>query len=255
MIKKLSYLVIFALSLFLASCTNERDTVKSKVVDSDHKILIFSKTEGWRHDSIEAGHEAITKIASENNVSVTSTEDASYFTTDNLQNYEAVVFLNTTETIFNDNQREAFKNYIQSGGGFVGIHSASDTEYDWPWYNNLVGAYFESHPNNPNVREAALIVHNHNHTSTSMLPERWERADEWYNFQDLNEDVTVLISLDTDSYEGSAHPGNHPVAWFHEFDGGRSFYTALGHTIDSFSEELFLDHLWGGIEYSMGREL
>lgn len=245
-------LLITCVGLFFIGCANERETTDSGISGSDeYQILIFSKTEGWRHDSIEAGHEAITNLAAENNMSVTSTEDASYFTLENLQKYDAVVFLNTTETIFDENQREAFKSYIQSGGGFVGIHSASDTEYDWPWYNGLVGAYFESHPNNPNVREASLIVHNRDHSSTHMLPETWERADEWYNFQDMSEDIDVLISLDTDSYEGSNHPGKHPVAWFHEYDGGRSFYSALGHTIESYSEELFLEHFWGGIEYAM----
>ncbi len=253
--KYLSLLILLTVSgLFLSACANEKKTTSTEINDTNGKILIFSKTEGWRHDSIEAGHEAITNIASSNNVSVTSTEDASYFTIENLLNYDAVLFLNTTETVFNDNQRGAFKEYIQSGGGFVGIHSASDTEYDWPWYNKLVGAYFESHPNNPNVRDASLNVHSHDHLSTSMLPKTWERADEWYNFKDMNENVNVLISLDTDSYEGSAHPGNHPVAWYHEYDGGRSFYTALGHTIESYSEELFLEHIWGGIEYAMRRE-
>lgn len=253
--KNLSLLLLLIFSgIFLSSCENEKETTHSEIIDAEGQILIFSKTEGWRHDSIEAGQEAITRIASKNNVSVTTTEDASYFTTENLQDYDAVIFLNTTESIFNDNQREAFKGYIQNGGGFAGIHSASDTEYNWPWYNNLVGAYFESHPNNPNVRDAALIVHNHDHSSTSMLPEIWERADEWYNFQDMNEDVHVLISLNTSSYEGSTHLGNHPVAWFHEYNGGRAFYTALGHTTESYSEELFMEHVWGGIEYAMGRE-
>lgn len=115
----------------------------------------------------------------------------------------------------------------------------------------MVGAYFESHPSNPNVRDASLIVHNQDHSSTRVLPETWERADEWYNFQDMSEDVNILISLDTDSYEGSKHPGDHPLAWFHEYDGGRVFYTALGHTIDSFSDDLFLGHIWGGIEFAM----
>lgn len=249
-----SVLLAIFCGLFFSGCANEKDTTSTEINNTEGQILIFSKTEGWRHDSIEAGHVAITKLASTNNISVTSTEDASYFTTENLEKYDAVIFLNTTETVFNDNQRGAFKEYIQSGGGFAGIHSASDTEYDWPWYNKLVGAYFESHPNDPNVRDASLIVHDHDHPSTSMLPETWQRADEWYNFQDMNEDVNVLISLDTDSYEGSAHPGNHPVAWYHEYDGGRSFYTALGHTIESYSEELFLEHLWGGIKYAMGME-
>lgn len=134
----------------------------------------------------------------------------------------------------------------------MGIHSASDTEYDWPWYGRLVGAYFSNHPNNPNVRDAVINVVEAGHPATEMLPERWERTDEWYNFRELPDHVNVLLTLDTDTYEGSGHPGYHPVAWYHEYDGGRAFYTALGHTIESYSEELFLKHVWGGIRYAMG---
>lgn len=216
------------------------------------RILVFSKTEGWRHDSIEAGRDAIISLGTAHGVVVEASEDARLFTDAQLTRYRAVIFLNTTGTLFNDEQRAAFKRYIQRGGGFVGIHSAADTEYDWKWYNMLVGAYFKNHPHDPNVRTAVLHIIDSEHRSTEHLPRQWERADEWYNFRDMNTNVTVLITIDTDSYEGSEHPNNHPVAWYHEFDGGRSFYTALGHTIESFSEELFLQHVWGGIEYAMG---
>lgn len=223
--------------------------------NEDYSVLLFTKTEGWRHDSIEAGVEAIYQLGNENGFEVTWSEDSGYFTEENLSKYDSIIFLNTTLNLFNENQRSAFRKYIQSGGGFVGIHSATDTEYDWPWYGDLVGAYFDNHPSRPNVREAVIEVVYSDHLSTRHLSERWVRSDEWYNFGYINEDVHVLLRLDTDSYEGSDHPGNHPIAWYHEFDGGRSFYTGLGHTIESFSEPLFLKHLLGGIQYAMDMKL
>jgi type 1 glutamine amidotransferase len=218
------------------------------------RILIFSKTEGWRHDSIGSGREALISLGNTHGVTVETSEDAGVFTHENLARYDTVVFFNTIGTIFTDHQRQAFEEYISNGGGFVGIHSATVTENEWEWYIKLVGANFTNHPDNPNVRDAVLQVVNRSHPATKVLPERWERADEWYNFRDMNKDVNVLITIDTDSYEGSDHPGYHPIAWYHDFDGGRSFYTALGHTIESFSDELFLKHIWGGIEYAMGRK-
>ena len=244
--------LLLTLLLFTA-CGDGADQPPDQVLESsDKSILIFSKTEGWRHESIEVGQSAIAEMALDNGVAVTTTEEAGYFTAGNLALHDVVIFLNTTETIFEDEQREAFKEYIQNGGGFVGIHSAADTEYDWPWYGELVGAYFESHPSDPNVREATIFVEDSNHLSTEMLPNEWERSDEWYNFQELPDHTNILLTLDTDSYEGSEHPGNHPVAWYHDYDGGRAFYTALGHTEASYSEDLFLQHIWGGIQYAMG---
>ena len=135
----------------------------------------------------------------------------------------------------------------------MGIHAASDTEYDWPWYGRMVGAYFDSHPNNPNVRTATLEVVNPNHPATSHLDDRWERSDEWYNFREINPDIEVLINLDEDSYEGGTNGEFHPIAWFHEYEGGRVFYTGGGHTSSSFDEPDFQQHLLGGIEYCLNR--
>lgn len=250
---KNSLLVSVLLSaVMIMGCANEK-LAESSIPDTDHKveILVFSKTDGWRHDSIEAGQEAIKQLGEENDAFVHVTEDASVFNKSTLDRFDAVVFLNTTETIFNDDQREAFRQYIRNGGGFVGIHAATDTEYNWPWYNRLVGAYFDGHPA---VQSATLNVVDSNHLSTSMLPEQWVRTDEWYDFRDFNEAVNILITIDPDSYEGSDHVGTHPMAWYHEFEGGRSFYTGLGHTIEGFSEDLYLQHLWGGIEYAIGNE-
>lgn len=243
-------LVVFS---FSSGIDDEQKRSFQKVENQDYNsVLVFSKTEGWRHDSIEAGVEAIYQLGNENDFEVTWTEDSEYFTEESLSQYSAVIFLNTTLTLFDSDQRIAFQTYIQNGGGFIGIHSAADTEYDWPWYGELVGAYFESHPNRPNVREALINVIDANHPSTEHLPQRWLRSDEWYNFGYMNDQTNVLLRLDTDSYEGSEHPGNHPIAWYHEFDGGRAFYTGSGHTIESFSEPYFLEHLLGGIQYAMG---
>jgi type 1 glutamine amidotransferase len=245
---KLILLIILSATLLLmhTSCQDRPDMTSSR-------ILVFSKTEGWRHDSIEPAIEAITTMGRKEGIVVDTSEDAGIFTADNLARFDAVVFLNTSGTIFNDDQRAAFRRYIQNGGGFVGIHGATDTEYEWEWYNRLVGAYFASHPDNPNVRDAVLQIVDSSHPATAHLPVRWEWADEWYNFSDMNESVNVLITIDTDSYEGSAHPGNHPIAWYHQYDGGRAFYTGLGHTIESFSDTLFLQHILGGIQYATGR--
>jgi len=239
-------------SIVLTGCNNNEES-ESRIDGQDEQhILVFSKTDGWRHDSIEAGQEAIQRLGNEYGVRVTVSELAEMFTPDTLSQFDAVVFLNTTESIFNDDQREAFKAFIQNGGGYVGVHSASDTEYEWPWYGELVGAYFDNHP--PGIINADVIVEDHDHPSTSTLPTVWNRDDEWYNFQGFEDHINVLMTLDTETFEGSDHPGYHPIAWYHEFDGGRSFYTALGHTIESYTEDHFLDHLWGGIVYAMGMD-
>lgn len=254
--------LLLVLAVSLTACGGDAQNERSAPAGETHlevegatdRLLVFTKTSGWRHDSIEAGVAAVKQLAQENGFSLTHTEQSDYFTPENLSRYQAVLFLNTTQGVFTeDAQRQAFKAFIQNGGGFAGVHSATDTEYEWPWYGELVGAWFSNHPNNPNVRRAVIEVVNPDHPATRHLPERWEREDEWYNFGFISEATNVLMRLDTDSYEGSDHPGNHPIAWYHDFDGGRAFYTALGHTKASFEEPLFLDHLLGGLLYALGR--
>ncbi len=254
MARFLTFTVLVALSLSALALTAKpnQNTERENIQDADHSVLVFTKTVGWRHASIEPGVKAVKQLGEENNFSVTWTEDPYSFSYENLSSYDAVIFLNTTLDVLDDARQDEFERYIQNGGGFVGIHSAADTEYDWPWYGDLVGAWFNSHPNNPNVRDATVIVVDHNHPATTHLSGNWDRADEWYNFKYFFEDTNKLLKLDTDSYEGSEHPGNHPVSWFHEYDGGRAFYTALGHTSESFSEKAYLDHILGGIQYVMG---
>lgn len=213
------------------------------------KILVFAKTAGFRHASIPKGKEALLLMGKQNNFAVDTTEDAAVFTSKNLQQYDAVVFLSTTGDVLNNEQQAAFENYIRSGKGFVGIHAATDTEYGWPWYCKLVGANFASHPKQ---QKAMLHVTVAAHPSTKHLPKAWERFDEWYNFKNQNADVKVLLTIDEKSYLGGKNGDPHPMAWYHAYDGGRAFYTALGHTDESYKEEAFLKHVLGGIHYAMG---
>lgn len=239
---RLKFLIlIFAALITLASCS-----------DDSPRILVFTKTAGYYHESIPTGIEAIQKLGAENGFSVDTTRDASKFTEHELKKYQAVVFLSTTLNVLNADQQVAFERYIQAGGGYVGIHAAADTEYDWPWYNRLVGAYFLSHPA---IQPAGITVIDTSHLSMKGLPARWERTDEWYNYKSIYSGIHVLAELDEQSYEGGANGAHHPIAWYHEYDGGRSFYTGGGHTKEAYSEPLFLKHVLGGIKYAMGENV
>ncbi|RZM24796.1 MAG: ThuA domain-containing protein [Pedobacter sp.] len=216
------------------------------------KVLVFCKTAGFHHSSIEVGKAAIIKLGQENKFDVDTTSNADRFSNDGLKQYAAVVFLSTTGNALDDTQQSAFEHYIKSGGGFVGIHAATDTEYDWPWYGNLVGAYFVKHPEQ---QEATLNIVDRKSIATKHLPATWTRKDEWYNFNWMTkEPLHVLITIDENSYKPGqgAMGANHPMSWYHDFDGGRSFYTELGHTEASYSDPLYLKHILGGLQYAIG---
>jgi uncharacterized protein (TIGR03437 family) len=212
------------------------------------RILVFSKTTGFRHDSIPDGIAAIRQLGQQNGFEVDTTEDASAFTDANLSRYQSVVWLSTTGEVLDANQQAAFERYLRNGGGFAGIHSATDTEYNWPWYGGLVGAYFQDHPA---IQQATIRVEDTTHPSTTSLPTNWGRTDEWYNFR-LNPRgrVKVLATLDEGTYNGGGMGADHPIAWCQLYDGGRAWYTAGGHTRESYSESLFRQHLLGGIQFT-----
>ncbi len=216
------------------------------------RVLVFSKTAAYRHESISAGKTALIKLGKDNGFTVDTTENENYFNDDSLKNYSAVIFLSTTGNILNSPQQISFERFIQAGGSYVGIHAAADTEYDWEWYGKLAGGYFKSHPK---IQDATMIVKDRTHLSTKHLDEKWVHKDEWYNYKNLNPDVKVLISLDEKSYTGGENGDNHPIAWYHEFDGGRAFYTGMGHTNEAYSDQLFLKHLLGGIKYAIGNNI
>jgi type 1 glutamine amidotransferase len=212
-------------------------------------LLVFSRTVEYRHDSIPAGVQALTKLASDRGWQLAATEDASKFSDAGLASYNAVIFLSTTGDVLDDAEQAAFERFIRAGKGFIGIHSATDTEYDWAWYGGLVGAYFREHPA---VQAANVVVEDSQNPATAALPNPWPRSDEWYAFKsNPRPNVHVLLSLDEHSYTpGSANMnGDHPVAWCHEYDGGRAFYTALGHTSESFSDPLFMGQLAGAVAW------
>jgi len=212
-------------------------------------IMIFSKTEGFRHGSIEVGLESIKKLGKENGFLVRSTE-VSEVLISNLKNCDAVIFLNTTGDVLNEEQQVKFKEFIKKGKGFVGIHAAADTEYEWPWYGKMVGAYFKSHPKQ---QTAIIDVINNRHLSTLFLDKTWRKFDEWYNFKEIQPSISILMKLDENSYNGGENGMNHPIAWFQQYEGGKIFYTGLGHTDESYFDIKFLKHILGGIEYVLGK--
>jgi type 1 glutamine amidotransferase len=211
---------------------------------------VFTKTAGFRHDSIPAAVAAVRQLGAQNGFGVDQTEDSGAFTDSNLNRYRAVMFLLTTGDVLDDMQQAALQRYIEGGGGFVGVHSAADTEHDWPWYGGLVGTYFVSHPA---IQTAQIDVADPRDASTAGLPAVWTRTDEWYNFaSDPRPSVHVLMTLDERTYDPGegAMGADHPISWWHAYDGGRAWYTAMGHTDSTYAEPLFLGFLLGGIRYA-----
>lgn len=244
MCKSFKIIFICFLAIF-SSCYSKKN------INHHPKILVFSATKGYRHSSIEAGKIALLKMGYKKNWRVDTTEQANKFTEANLKQYKVVIFLNTSGNILNEEQQNAFEKYIHSGGAFIGIHAAADTEYDWPWYNELVGAYFESHPQ---PQKALFKVVSKKHQAVNFMPDSLRREEEIYNFKSFKKElVTVLITVDEKSYTGGTMHSLHPIAWFHKYNGGKAFYTEWGHSSQSFSEENFLQHIEGAIKWAILR--
>lgn len=219
----------------------------------DTNILVLTASTGYQHASTPAGVEALQRLGEQYGYDIDATDDPSDLTEENLKHYKAVIFLNTSGDLLNHNQEVDLQRFLQAGGGFVGIHSAINTETDWAWYGEMIGARYAGHPTVPsNVQPAKLYVVNHDHASTRHLPEVWEHSDEWFNFSEMAEDNHELLAVDELSYKGGTHGVNHAVAWYRSFEGGKVFYTAIGHDEESYEDERFLDHLAGGIQYVMG---
>ena len=218
-------------------------------------VLVFSKTEQFRHGSIEAGVQALEELARQHKFTLVATEDAALFNEENLSRFNVVLFLNTTGNVLNETQQIELNRFIQAGGGYVGVHAAADTEYDWPWYGELVGGWFRGHPSNPNVREGVIQVVDPTHEAAEGLPTPWNAVDEWYDYRSIHPEVNPVLLIDESSYktpEEQPADAPRPISWYREFDGGRMFYTGLGHTEESYADPLFLQHLMGGIRYAAG---
>ncbi len=210
-------------------------------------VLVFSKTAGFRHASIEDGKQMFKKLASENAWMLETTEDAEAFVK-GLPRAKVVVFLSTTGDVLNDEQQKAFEAWYRKGNGYVGIHAAADTEYGWPWYGSLVGAWFKSHPA---IQKANVNMEDTRHATTKGLPNVWPRTDEWYDYRiNPRGAVYVLASLDPSSYTGHSMGQDHPIVWCHSFDGGRSFYSGLGHTAESYTEPAFVGMIANAVKWA-----
>ncbi|WP_271078543.1 ThuA domain-containing protein [Aurantiacibacter sp. MUD61] len=225
-------------------------------------VLVYSRTEGWRHDSIDEAWSAIAAIAHGRGWSVTFTEDSSWFDAERLAQFDAVVWASASGDTLSDPQKASFRSFVENGGGFVGLHSAGDASHTWDWYaQELIGARFIGHPLNPGVRSGTVLIEDGSHLATRDLPERWYRLDEWYSFDtSVRGRFHVLATLDERSYvrgawvDGNPIPAadDHPIVWNRCVGEGRSFYSAMGHTAESYSEEGMRNLIAGGISWAMG---
>lgn len=218
------------------------------------RVLVFSKTTGFRHASISDGIAMIQALGASHGFAVDATEDAAAFNSTNLARYGVVVWLSTTGDVLGSTQQSAFRSWVEGGGGWVGIHAATDTEYAWPWYGQLIGgdAWFASHPAQ---QTAALDVEDQSHASTGHMPARFSLFEEWYNFSsNPRAAVNVLVTIDESTYSGGNMGDDHPISWYHEVSAGRSWYTALGHRSETYADDLFRNHVLGGILWAAGAD-
>lgn len=239
--KKVSLiLILFLFTILILGCGMEKTN-----------ILLFNKTNGYIHKSIPAGTKAIVGLSEEYNYDVTVSDDSLIFRSSKLADFDVIVFMSTSGNIFDDEGKQAFKEYISNGGGFVGIHGASTTEYEWDWFGKMIGNHFDDHPK---IQPAKINVINSNAPSTKHLPKVWEWTDEWYNWRyEFDENIEVLLTVDESTYEGGKHGGFHPISWRQEYEGGRSWYTAIGHDDESYKDDNLLKHIAGGINWAAGK--
>ncbi len=221
----------------------------------EYRVLVFSKTLGYRHASITNGIEAIRSLGTTNDFAVDATEDSSAFTSTNLARYRAVVFLSATGDVLNQVQEAEFKQYVVNGGGFAAIHGAVfgplACEDKWDWYGEVFCCAFTNHSA---VVPGTILIEDSKHPSTMGLPTHWKRTEEWYNFTGTPRGrARVLATVDESTYEGGRMGADHPIAWCRRIGKGRMWYTAMGHTESSFSEPDFLRHILGGIKAVAGR--
>ncbi|MEW1685237.1 ThuA domain-containing protein [Streptomyces sp. NPDC093594] len=214
---------------------------------SDPALLVYTRTTDYRHDSIPAGVAALRALGG---FDVHAHEDPAAFE-EPLDRYAAVVFLSTSGDVLTPAGRERLAAHVEAGGGFVGVHAAACTEYDWPYYGGLLGARFDRHPP---LQPGRAVVEDRGHPATRHLPAVWELTDEWYDFRtNPRPAVRVLLSADESSYDGGTMGADHPLAWCREQGAGRVFYTSLGHTSEIYDDPDFRAHLRGGISWAAAR--
>lgn len=220
-------------------------------------VLIFTKTNGFRHEeSIEAGKAKFREVALKKGWQVVATENGAFFNDDYLSRFKVVVFHCTTGDILTPEQQASFEKFVENGGGYVGIHSAADTEYEWEWYDRLLGTHFRNHSIFPHTPVATVITEDKNHPTTAHLPDNFRRADEWYNYKRSVrgiDSIRVLLSVNENSYDVGETKGmgkDHPISWINQVGKGRMFYTGMGHDASVFEEPLTLIHLTRAIDWA-----
>ncbi|MFG2332539.1 ThuA domain-containing protein [Streptomyces sp. NPDC048604] len=212
-------------------------------------VLVYTRTAGYRHDSIPAGAAALCELASGLGLGAETTEDPEALTTDRLDRCATVVLLSTTGEVLTDPSRAALESYVRAGGGLLAVHAAANAEPDWPFYGALLGTRFAGHPP---LQAGIVHVEDGRHLATEPLPRKWHWTDEWYDFttHPRRPDVHVLLRADESTYEGGGHGADHPLAWCHENMGGRFLFTALGHTAESYAHPAFRAHLAGALAWT-----
>ena len=218
----------------------------------DFRVLVFAEPASYHYSigSVEPAIEAIEAIGERRGFGVAARVDPSVFRSDYLRRFDAIVLLSPDGEMLGETQQAAFERFIGNGGGFVGVHAASLTEGDWPFFVDLVGARFVSHPP---IQAATVRVEDRAHPATQRLPRPWVRTDEWYEFdRNPRGDVHVLAAVDESTYEGGAMGGDHPISWCRRYQGGRSFYTAMGHEAGAYAEPALRRHLLGAIRWAAG---
>jgi len=244
-ISRTSLLTIFGFAILIQSTL-----VKAKDIPV---VLVYTEATGYRHASIDHGLEQIKMLGKRHGFIVDHSADSTPFTKEGLSPYSAIIFLSANRDILNKKEQAAFERYIQAGGGFVGVHAASNVMNDdsWHWYSRLVGGRFVYHPKSS---QSVVTVVDQNDISTAHLGEKWDHFEEWYKLKHINPNITVLMAVDQGLFKNAIAGKTQPIAWKHDFDGGRAFYTALGHHDKTYDDEKFLAHLWGGIKYAMGND-
>ncbi len=246
--KTKSTFLIPALCLILLSFSSK--------AQNQFEVLIFAEDDGYHLDNIPTVIEAFKSLSRQHSFGLEWAMDPEIFTSEDMAEFDVVVFLNADGDPFSEEQRAGFKKFINEGGGYVGIHGASTTKDKWPWYDQLVGRVFTDHPP---VQTGILKVVEPDFPATWHLKKKWMWTDEWYNFSKAKvDDLNILLQVDESSYDVGMGYGNpesamgdfHPIAWYHEFDGGRAFYSALGHIPESFQDKNHLDFLYGGIYWA-----
>jgi uncharacterized protein len=217
------------------------------------RILLFTKTTGYRHASLVEGVELVQACASNSGVTVDQTEDETDFNSANLDRYDAVVWLQVSGDVLDAAGRDAFDAYLRAGGGYAGIHGAADAEWSWPTYESIVGARFAFHPMRHHLQTARVITELSD-PSTAHLPPSWNWGEEWYSFKrNPRGEFEILLRIDESSYDPEDKPmgDDHPVSWRGRHGEGRTWYTSLGHQAASYADPVFRDHIWGGIKSVM----